>query len=57
MTETTEGKCMLCDHTFSKGKMTDHLKSCKEKMAAPKEPSKKRKMIHIMAQGTYPNLH
>lgn len=53
MAETTAGRCMLCDHTFNKEEMTDHLKSCKEKMNDPKGPSKKTKLIHIVAEGTY----
>lgn len=35
----SEGKCQLCNETFSKQAMSRHLKSCIEKSASAKSPS------------------
>src|SRR6266566_1873448 len=55
---TTTGICNYCNGEFDKGKMTQHLKHCKERAAAITASieggtKQKQKLFHILAEGRY----
>lgn len=54
------GTCSFCKATFTKGTMTKHLKSCKQRKEAakiasdPQKPrSRKTKIFHLVVEGRY----
>lgn len=56
--QISEGKCYLCEGTFSKAEMTRHLESCKERKAVSETPSgnqkpQKTKLLHLVIEGRY----
>jgi len=56
--QTSKGKCSLCGGTFSKGAMTRHLKSCKQKKGERGKTScsktpRKTKSFHLVVEGRY----
>ncbi len=52
--EMTNGTCSLCNSSFSKTKMKAHLKSCKQKHAAPSGKQKPtKKAFLILAEGSF----
>src|SRR6266699_6147044 len=55
---TTKGVCNFCNDEFDKAKMTQHLKHCKQRVAAfavitGDEARQKQKLFHILAEGRY----
>ena len=54
--EVSEGKCYLCDGTFSKRAMTKHLLGCKKGLDASSE-GKKKKIFHLLVEGGYKNKY
>jgi len=51
-----KGKCSFCNATFSKGAMTKHLKSCRQREAVSETTSEKRKLqktksFHLLVEG------
>jgi len=55
-TQMSKGQCNLCGGTFSKGAMTKHLKSCKQKQHTPEKPpdgAKTAKSLHLVVEGRY----
>ncbi|MBM4135380.1 MAG: plasmid pRiA4b ORF-3 family protein [Nitrospira sp.] len=54
--QMSNGKCSFCNATFSKAAMTKHLKSCKQRKAAPETSLEKRKLqktksLHFVVEG------
>jgi len=52
----SEGKCSLCNGTFSKAAITKHLESCRERKKVPETLSKSRglkkmKIFHLVVEG------
>jgi hypothetical protein len=52
------GTCAFCKAEFAKNKMTQHLKSCKQRLATiatqeEKSPQTKTRLFHILAEGRY----
>src|SRR6266699_3713836 len=55
---TSKGVCNFCNGEFDKAKMTQHLKHCKQRVAAfavitGDEARQKQKLFHILAEGRY----
>ena len=55
---TTKGVCNFCNGEFDKAKMTQHLKHCKQRVAAiavstGDEAKQKQRLFHILAEGRY----
>jgi hypothetical protein len=54
---TSTGICNFCKEEFEKGKMTQHLKSCKQRIAGQKAEksatSEKTKLFHLLVEGRY----
>lgn len=55
--KTSKGTCNFCHDEFDKGKMTQHLKHCKQRDAMTKQADtgseKKTKIFHILVEGKY----
>ncbi|RLE47615.1 MAG: hypothetical protein DRJ31_08595 [Candidatus Methanomethylicota archaeon] len=55
--EVSIGRCIFCNGTFSKGEMTKHLKSCKQRKVMLESSSKKKslktKIFHVMVEGRF----
>ena len=49
----SNGTCSLCGEVFDKATMTNHLKSCRHKRAAPQEDKKKALTFHLLVEGRY----
>src|SRR5947209_6868445 len=54
----SKGICAFCKAEFAKNKMTQHLKSCKERLATiatqeGKSRGTKTRLFHILAEGQY----
>src|SRR5213078_375749 len=54
----TKGVCNFCNGEFDKAKMTQHLKHCKQRVAAiavstGDETKQKQRLFHILAEGRY----
>ncbi len=56
--ETSKGICNFCEGEFDKGKMTQHLKYCKQRTAdiaveAEDSTKQKTKLFHLIVEGRY----
>ena len=54
----SKGNCAFCKAELAKNKMTQHLKSCKQRLAAiatqeEKSQETKTRLFHILAEGQY----
>src|SRR5437764_1423179 len=58
---TSKGICKYCKGEFEKGKMTQHLKFCKQRMASFKtsepEESEKTRLFHLLVEGSYSPMY
>ncbi|HEY4383600.1 MAG TPA: hypothetical protein VGN34_03865 [Ktedonobacteraceae bacterium] len=58
----SDGICAFCKAELPKNKMTQHLKSCKQRLATIAEQEKnaqqpKTRLFHILAEGRLLTLH
>lgn len=52
--ETSKGICNFCKGELDKGKMTQHLKYCKQRAAEAEDPTKqKTRLFHLIVEGRY----
>jgi hypothetical protein len=56
--QTSQGECVFCQREFVKAKMSQHLKSCKQRQATIEAQEKtsqqpKKHLFHILAEGRY----
>jgi hypothetical protein len=50
----SQGKCNFCQGEFAKNKITQHLKSCKARLAGvTKEEGDKQRLFHLQVEGKY----
>ena len=52
--EVSQGICNFCQGEFVKNKMTQHLKSCKARLAdSEKQKGEKQRLFHVQVEGKY----
>jgi len=52
--EISQGICRFCQQEFAKGKMTQHLKSCKARFAsAAEQEGREQRLLHLFVEGKY----
>jgi hypothetical protein len=52
--EVSQGICRFCQQEFAKGKMTQHLKSCKARFASTAEQEgHEQRLLHLFVEGKY----
>jgi predicted nucleic acid-binding Zn ribbon protein len=51
--DISQGKCNICNGTFSKSTMTKHVESCRYKILVDKQKSQKAKFFHLVVEGRY----
>jgi hypothetical protein len=52
--EISQGICRFCQQEFAKGKMTQHLKSCRARFAsAAEQEGREQRLLHLFVEGKY----